>query len=150
MTSQLLSSSLLYERMAKLQYSSLCTSFISSPLPLSLSPFCFWKYEMCNSTSSKTGDDNVKKTRSDVTNIVKISLNLSRTVVKFRLKNVPIHLTFCKLKLLLLFNQKALLINVSTLWTLWVISIKILLVISMLYKTEWWRDLRTWSSKGTH
>ena len=27
------------------------------------------------------------------------------------------------------------------------ISIKILLVISMLYKTDWWWDLRTWSHK---
>ena len=47
--------------------------------------------------------------------IVKISVNLSRTVVTFRLKNVPIQVTFCKLKLLLLFNQKALLVNVSIL-----------------------------------
>ena len=70
---------------------------------------------MCKSTSSKTGDDNVTKSISDVTNIVKISLNLSRTVVKFRLKNVPIQVTFCKLKVLLLFIQKALLIDVFTL-----------------------------------
>ena len=70
---------------------------------------------MCKSTSSKTGDDNVTKSISDVTNIVKISVNLSRTVVTFRLKNVPIQVTFCKLKLLLLFNQKALLVNVSIL-----------------------------------
>lgn len=45
------------ERIAKLQYSSLYTSFISCLLPFSLSPFCFWKNEMCKSTSSKTGDD---------------------------------------------------------------------------------------------
>ena len=71
---------------------------------------------MCKSTSSKTGNDNVTKSISDVTNIVKISLNLSRTVVKFRLKNVPIQVTFiCKLKVLLLFIQKALLIDVFTL-----------------------------------
>ena len=67
------------------------------------------------SRSSKTGDDNVTKAISDVTNIVKISVNLSRTVVTFRLKNVPFQVTFCKLKLLLLFNQKALLVNVSIL-----------------------------------
>ena len=50
-----------------------------------------------------------------MTNIVKISLNLSRTVVKFRLKNVPFQVIFCKLKVLLLFIQKALLIDVFTL-----------------------------------
>lgn len=136
------------ERIAKLQYSSLYTSLISCFLPFSLSPFCFWKYEMCKSTSSKTGDDNVTHVTSEVTNIVNISLNFSPAVVRFRLKNVPIQVSFCKLKVLLSYIRKTLLIDIFTLWALRVISIKILLVISMLYKTEWWRELRKWSSKG--
>ena len=49
---------------------------------------------MCKSTSSKTGADNVTKVTSDVTNIVKIHLNLSRTVVKFRLKTYLFKLPF--------------------------------------------------------
>ena len=136
------------ERIAKLQYSSLYTSFISCLLPFSLSPFCFWKYEMCKSTSSKTGDDNVTNVTSEVTNIVNISLNFSPPVVRFRLKNVPVQVSFCKLKVLLSYIQKSLLSDVFTLWALRVISIKILLVISILLKTEWWRELRKWSSKG--
>ena len=67
------------------------------------------------SRSSKTGDDNVTKAISDVTNIVKISVNLSPTVVTFRLKNVPIQVSFCKLKVLLSYIRKTLLIDIFTL-----------------------------------
>ena len=66
---------------------------------------------MCKSTSSKTGDDNVTHVTSEVTNIVNISLNFSPAVVK----NVPIQVSFCKLKVLLSYIRKTLLIDIFTL-----------------------------------
>ena len=70
---------------------------------------------MCKSASSKTGDDNVTHVTSEVTNNVQISLNFSPTVVRFRLKNVPFQVSFCKLKVFLSYIQKSLLIDVFTL-----------------------------------
>ena len=70
---------------------------------------------MCKSTSSKTGDDNVTNVTSEVTNIVNICLNFSPPVVRFRLKNVPVQVSFCKLKVLLSYIQKSLLTDVFTL-----------------------------------